>query len=119
DPYDPDDPAEFHATLARTYEDTLDCPEVSGVRTIEQVIEGYRAQGRYEPGRWWLAREAGRPVGVAIVTALPGSGDWEVGYMGLVPPARGRGLGILACLRVAPGTGLPTCRPAPRLSLRP
>jgi mycothiol synthase len=92
-PYDPEDPEEFHGTLARTYEDTLDCPEVSGVRTIEQVVEGYRAQGRYDPARWWLAREAGSPVGVAIVTALSGCGDWEVGYMGLVPPARGRGLG--------------------------
>src|SRR5262249_30327881 len=54
--YRPDRPDEFHATLERTYEGTLDCPEVNGLRTIDEVIRGHKSQGLFEPSRWWLAR---------------------------------------------------------------
>lgn len=91
--YDPQVPGLFHQTLLRTYEGTLDCPEVNGVRSIEEVIQGHQAQGKYDPGRWWLALQGERPVGVAVVTELPESGDWEVAYMGVVPEARRRGFG--------------------------
>jgi ribosomal protein S18 acetylase RimI-like enzyme len=92
-PYDPDHPSLFHQTLQHTYEQTRDCPEVNGVRTIEDVIEGHRNQGTYDPDCWWLASLSGEPVGVAIVTELPERGDWEVAYMGVVPEARRRGFG--------------------------
>jgi ribosomal protein S18 acetylase RimI-like enzyme len=88
-----DDGVEFRETLARTYAQTHDCPEVNGVRTIDEVLEGHRAQGAFDPERWWLALDAGQPVGVLIVTEMPESGDWEVAYMGVVPEARRRGFG--------------------------
>ena len=83
----------FRQTLMRTYEGTQDCPEVNGVRRIEEVIEGHRSQGRFDPERWWLARENGVPVGVLMMTEMPESGDWETAYMGVVPEARRRGFG--------------------------
>jgi ribosomal protein S18 acetylase RimI-like enzyme len=92
-PFDETDPSLFRQTLLRSYEQTLDCPEVNGVRTIEEVLAGHRAQGTYDPGRWWLALEEDEPVGVLIVAELPESGDWEVAYMGVVPEARRRGHG--------------------------
>jgi ribosomal protein S18 acetylase RimI-like enzyme len=55
EPYCPANRALFHATLERTYEGTLDCPELDGVRTIDEVIEGHVAQGKFQPDRWWLA----------------------------------------------------------------
>jgi mycothiol synthase len=88
-----DESALFPQTLSRTYEGTRDCPEVNGVRSIEEVLAGHRAQGAYDPGRWWLAREAGRPIGVLMLTEMPESGDWEVAYMGVVPEARRHGYG--------------------------
>jgi mycothiol synthase len=88
-----DNGAEFRRTLARTYENTMDCPEVNGVRTIEEVLEGHRAQGLFDPQRWWLVLKSGRPIGVLIMTEMPESGDWEVAYMGVVPEARRRGFG--------------------------
>jgi mycothiol synthase len=88
-----EDGVHFRDTLTRTYEDTRDCPEVNGVRTIDEVLEGHRAQGVFDPQRWWLALEAGRPVGVLILTEMPENGDWEVAYMGLIPEARRRGFG--------------------------
>jgi ribosomal protein S18 acetylase RimI-like enzyme len=91
--YDPHHPEEFHATLLQTYEETLDCPEMTGARNIEEVIAGHQAQGEFDPNRWWLARCEGEPVGVLLTLRVPESGDHEVAYMGLVPRARGRGLG--------------------------
>ena len=87
EPYDPDNPRLFHETLVRTYQSTLDCPEVNGVRTIEEVIEGHRAQGPFDPGLWLLAFEDNQPIGVLMLgVARPGE-EWEVGYMGIVPEA--------------------------------
>jgi mycothiol synthase len=100
----------FGPTLLRTYEQTLDCPEVSGVRTLEEVLEGHRAQGRYDPDRWWLARLGTDPVGVLIVAEMPETGDWEVAYMGVVPEARRRGFGrelLLHALTEARAAGVP------------
>lgn len=87
------DDAPFRQTLLRTYEGTRDCPEVNGVRSIDEVIEGHRAQGKFDPDRWWLVREDEKPVGVLMMTEIPESGDWEVAYMGVVPEARRRGFG--------------------------
>jgi GNAT superfamily N-acetyltransferase len=91
--YDRRHPDEFHATLRETYVDTSDCPEMTGARTIEEVIAGHQAQGEFDPNRWWLARWQGDAVGVVLTLRIPESGDHEVAYMGLVPRARGLGLG--------------------------
>jgi ribosomal protein S18 acetylase RimI-like enzyme len=94
-PYDPDDPAPFHATLLRTYEGTLDCPEVNGARSVDEIIAGHRAQGVFDPARWALAVAGGQPVGVFLLAGAAEGGDWEVGYVGVVPEARRRGYGKL------------------------
>jgi ribosomal protein S18 acetylase RimI-like enzyme len=93
EPYDPGRPDEFHATLERTYEGTLDCPEVNGLRSIEEVIRGHQAQGAFVPSRWQLARAGAEPAGVLLLMEQPDGGDWEAAYVGLVPGHRGRGLG--------------------------
>jgi ribosomal protein S18 acetylase RimI-like enzyme len=87
------DPALFHQTLLRTYEGTLDCPELNGVRTLEEILEGHRAQGLHEPARWWLALEGGQPVGVLLLVELPDWDAWDVAYVGVVPEKRGQGWG--------------------------
>src|SRR5262249_11473157 len=83
----------FHRTLLSTYEQTHDCPEVNGVRTIEEVIEGHRSQGVHDPARWWLARHRGEPVGVLLMSEMPEWGSWDIAYLGVVASARGRGFG--------------------------
>jgi ribosomal protein S18 acetylase RimI-like enzyme len=110
--YQPFDDGElFRRTLLRTYEDTRDCPEVNGVRTVDEVLEGHRAQGVFDPERWQLALDAGQPVGVLIATEMPESGEWEVAYMGVVPEARRRGFGremLLRALCEARAAGAPS-----------
>jgi ribosomal protein S18 acetylase RimI-like enzyme len=91
--YEGGEQALFHETLLRSYEDSLDCPELNGVRTLEEILEGHRAQGRYDPSRWWLALEEGEPVGVLLLVELPDWNAWDVAYVGVVPEKRGRGWG--------------------------
>jgi ribosomal protein S18 acetylase RimI-like enzyme len=93
EPYDPARPGAFHRTLEQTYAASLDCPELSGLRTVEAVIEGHQAQGKFDPARWWLVRHRGDAVGVLLLMEQPGGGDHEVVYMGVVPAARRRGFG--------------------------
>ena len=89
--YDAADPAAFHAALAASYEGTLDCPEVNGVRTIEEVIVGHQSQGHYDPTTWWLAWLDGEPAGVLLLIEAE-SHQWEIVYVGVVPSARRRGV---------------------------
>lgn len=92
-PYDSGDAGEFHATLARTYGATLDCPEVSGLRTIEEIVAGHNAQGKVPAGGWVIAKVVHQPVGVLLLVELSNSGQWDVAYLGVVPEARRKGIG--------------------------
>mgnify|MGYP006295172337 CR=1 FL=1 len=80
--------------IARTYEGTLDCPAVTGLRTMEQVLAGLRDSGTYRPD-WWLIAETdrGEPIGCALVNDGRDDGAAEIVYLGVVPEHRGRGLG--------------------------
>jgi ribosomal protein S18 acetylase RimI-like enzyme len=86
-------PAPFHQALLDSYEGTEDCPEISGVRTVEEILEGHSAQGKYDPARWWLARAERKPVGVLLLCEVPEWAAWDVAYVGVVPEARGHGFG--------------------------
>jgi mycothiol synthase len=102
----------FADTLERTYDGTLDCPELNGKRTIDEILAGHRGQGKFHPECWWLVSDADRPVGVILMTEMPDGLTWELMYLGLVPEARRRGHGramtlhALHWLREQPATHL-------------
>lgn len=79
--------------IAATYVDTLDCPELNGVRSISEVIEGHQQQMSVDLPNWWLVREHSTDVGVLLTQPLPKENVWDMVYMGVVPAARRRGLG--------------------------
>jgi ribosomal protein S18 acetylase RimI-like enzyme len=83
----------FHTTLLRSYEGTLDCPELNDVRTIDEIIAGHMGQGHFRPEHWRLALDRERPIGVALGTEVPESAAWDLSYLGVVPEARRRGYG--------------------------
>jgi mycothiol synthase len=93
EPYLPAHEAAFRATLGRTYEGTLDCPELNGIRTVDEILAGYRGTPPYRPELWRLARAGDVPAGLVIVTELPETGGWEVSYLGVIPEFRRRGVG--------------------------
>ena len=82
----------FADTLSATYEGTLDCPELNGTRTPDEVLAGYRAAAG-DPPDWWLASAQAEPAGVLMLAPGPQPGVVELSYLGLVPAVRGRGLG--------------------------
>jgi ribosomal protein S18 acetylase RimI-like enzyme len=98
--FSPANEAQFRQALQRSYAGTLDCPELNGVRTIDEVLGGYRGKGPFRPERWWLVVADGQPAGVVLLTDLPEGPAWDLSYVGIVPEQRRRGLGRCATGRV-------------------
>lgn len=100
----------FRAVLLRTHAGSLDCPELHAARSEAEIVAGFAdpAPG----GEWYLVRFGGAPVGVAVLAPGTDPGDTELAYVGLVPEARGRGLGaalvreLLARLRAVGAAGV-------------
>jgi ribosomal protein S18 acetylase RimI-like enzyme len=90
-------PAAFADTIVQTYRDSLDCPGLNGLRSIDDVMAGHKAAGgaEFDPSLWFLLREHGDPIGVVLLARTPGHNASELVYLGLVPAARGRGLADL------------------------
>jgi ribosomal protein S18 acetylase RimI-like enzyme len=81
------------ALVERTYEGTLDCTALNGVRTIDDVINGYQATGMFRQENWMVVRRGDEDVGVLLLADHPTAEHWELMYMGLIPEVRGRGWG--------------------------
>ncbi len=88
-----DDPEKLGRLLLQTYEGSLDCPQLNGVRSSDDILAGYRLQGKHDPACWFVASYEGQEVGVLLLTEHPGNATWELVYMGIVALMRGRGLG--------------------------
>lgn len=82
--------AVFSPALSATYEGSLDCPGLSDLRTIEDVLAGHRGAGDYDPTLWSLAKSGSEVVGVLLLSQVPGRSCLEVVYMGVLPQFRGR-----------------------------
>ncbi|MBU0639487.1 MAG: GNAT family N-acetyltransferase [Planctomycetes bacterium] len=97
----------FAATLAQTYEDSQDCPELTGLRPIADVIASHQATGPFDPTLWELARVDGCDAGCLLLARLSHGPLLEIAYMGVVPEFRRRGVGALLLRRA-----LQRCRAA-------
>ena len=86
--------------LEASYEGTLDCPELRGLRETSDVMASHRATGRWDPCMWWLVLREGKPVGCVLLNPCPEIGSVELVYLGLSPVVRGIGLAD-ALLRAA------------------
>jgi ribosomal protein S18 acetylase RimI-like enzyme len=78
--------------LERSYEQTLDCPELCGLRDTPDVLESHRHAGVFDPTLWFLAFQGDRPVGCALYAPARGSRAVELVYLGVAPEVRVRGL---------------------------
>ena len=97
----------FAVTLARSYEQTLDFPELNDIRTLDEVLEGHRS-GRQRPELWQLATLDDQPVGVLLLTETELLEGWELSYVGVVPEFRRRGIArllVAAALHIAANGG--------------
>lgn len=107
---DRDIDADLKRALSESYIDTLDCPELCGLRTIDDVLESHRAVGRFDPGLWWLVRRRGVAEGCVLLNVCPEHDSVELVYLGLSPAVRGHGLGsalLALALRQVLGAAAP------------
>ena len=87
-----------HGRLVRlveaTYQQSLDCPRLNGVREMEDVLAGYQSEGTYRPEHWLIVRHQEEDVGCLLLADYPEHDNMELVYMGLTAMARGRGWGM-------------------------
>ena len=98
-PYQPATHGLFADAIQRSYAGSLDCPELTGRRDIEDVIAGHKAAGDFSPSMWSVLVDRSNgiePLGVLLLAGMGGPhGGIELVYLALVPEGRGRGLGRL------------------------
>jgi len=87
------DLAALTLALDASYEDTLDCPELCGLRRTQDVIESHMSTGVFDPSMWWIAWSRGEPLGCVLMSHCPEHDSVELVYLGLGKALRGRGLG--------------------------
>jgi GNAT superfamily N-acetyltransferase len=93
-PYREDELPRLAAVIEATYVGTCDIPVLDGVRDTRDVIDGYKATGRFAPERWFFVRGDDTDVGCLLLTDHTELRNWELIYMGLVPAARGNRWGV-------------------------
>ena len=82
-----------------SYQQTLDCPALSGLRDVDDVIAGHQAVGIFDPQLWSVVVENGRPLWLPAAGGGTAARALELVYLGLSPEkARGRGFGAKASL---------------------
>jgi ribosomal protein S18 acetylase RimI-like enzyme len=79
--------------VERTYIETQDIPALNNLRTMADVIAGYRHTGSFDPHNWFFVQLDGSDVGCLLLADHPDMDQFELMYMGVVPEARGQGLG--------------------------
>jgi ribosomal protein S18 acetylase RimI-like enzyme len=79
--------------LEASYEQTLDCPGLLGLRRSEDILCGHMATGEFDPALWTLLEIDDRPAGALLLNPSLQGNCVELVYLGLAPFARRRGLG--------------------------
>lgn len=83
--------------LEESYRDTLDCPELCGLRETSDILASHYATGVFDPALWFvvLLRDPSGEVarGCMLLSRVPEQRVMELVYIGLSPEARGKGLG--------------------------
>jgi len=83
----------FAQTILESYEETLDCPGMLGLRHIDDIIASHMASGRFVPELWFVAKIDGQPAAVMLLNLVPQREALELVYLGVGLSWRRRGLG--------------------------
>ena len=83
----------FAAAVLASYQHSLDCPALNGLRDIEDILAGHKGAGLFDPNDWFLIRHK-RDTDCGVMLSITHQADgMELVYLGLAPKARGRGIG--------------------------
>ncbi len=92
-PYTEERSAEFAALLERTYQGSLDCPWLEGLRSGAEALASHRLAGRFDPTLWGTYELDGQAAGLCLLNDHADQDALELVYFGVAPEFRGRGLG--------------------------
>jgi ribosomal protein S18 acetylase RimI-like enzyme len=90
--YTPHRRGQFGQAIESSYIQTLDCPRLSGLRPMEDVIAGHQASA-FDPSLWFLLTRNGQNAGVLLMSHRRETAALELVYLGLVPSCRQMRLG--------------------------
>lgn len=90
--YSPNSEELFLRAVELTYAQSLDCPELTGIRPMEDVLAAHRSVGEHDPAFWWVATRSDEPVGVLLLSRIQTRKAMEIVYMGVSQAARGTGV---------------------------
>jgi ribosomal protein S18 acetylase RimI-like enzyme len=93
--YSPQTHELFEQAILESYQQSLDCPALNGMRDISDVIAGHKASGEFNPRFWFVLTERDMPRAVLLLSRVPRTETAELVYLGVVPQMRGRGTGDL------------------------
>lgn len=98
----PGDRARLASIVEESYQETLDYPQLNGLRGVDEVLESYESIGCSGTSLWRIARFGGEEIGCLLLADHPDDGNLELVYMGVLPRFRGfgwgRSLAAHACL---------------------
>ena len=94
-------PNELADVLTATYQESLDCPKLNGLRGPGDVIAGHQSLGVFCPQTWWIVDVDDRAAGCCLVNDTSDPSAGMIVYLGVAAPLRGRGLGRTMIRHVA------------------
>ncbi|MEM8680327.1 MAG: GNAT family N-acetyltransferase [Planctomycetota bacterium] len=92
--------AELTSVIDLTLCDSRDCPGLQPVMGAAEMLDGFEQRAPAHQRAWYRVERSGATVGCLLLNEGSGEGEMELAYMGVLPSARGRGLGA-ALVRAA------------------
>ena len=86
---------EFIGIMERSYQQSLDCPDLVKLLTAKDLLEFYRANTFATKSSFFLLFAKSVPAGCLVLTEDLDNESLELTYMGVEPAQRGKGLGKL------------------------
>jgi ribosomal protein S18 acetylase RimI-like enzyme len=83
----------FAAIVEKSYEATLDCPTLNGLRPIDEVLAEYAEVGAEGTHHWYRVQHDSVDVGCLLLADHPTQNQVELVYMAVLPQARGKKFG--------------------------
>ena len=85
---------EFENTIIASYKDSMDCPEITGLRSKQEILIGHKYSGNFTPQFWLMLKYKKQNAGIILLNeAVEEPQRLDLIYMGIVPEFRGKGLG--------------------------
>jgi len=92
---------ELGKVIVATYEGSLDCPALRGLRSADDIIAAHKANGVFTPATWWIAARHDDPAGCILVNDHSIDPVAVVVYLGVLEAHRGQGLARAMIRRAA------------------